>query len=163
MIDLASDGGPRETPEQHVANAERYGYSPDPWAVEIVRLQAALRGDGPAQEPSEAASRKLAELLNRAFDGSRSEFGWMSMRDWLREIYAIERGAPALSGDRPREALECAEYALTHPESDQQFALNAVRTALSGDGPDVEEAIRAYRRSPCAPLFDNLVATFRAA
>jgi hypothetical protein len=29
------------------------------------------------------------------------------------------------------EALECAEYALAHPDSDQQFALDAVRTALS--------------------------------
>lgn len=35
-------------------------------------------------------------------------------------------------GSRPlwREALECAEYALSHPESDQQFALAAVRASL---------------------------------
>jgi hypothetical protein len=28
------------------------------------------------------------------------------------------------------EALQCAEYAMTHPESNQQFALNAVRDAI---------------------------------
>jgi hypothetical protein len=33
--------------------------------------------------------------------------------------------------DKMREALECAEYALSHPQSDQQFALNAVREALA--------------------------------
>ena len=30
-----------------------------------------------------------------------------------------------------REALECAEYALAHPESNQKFALDAVRAALA--------------------------------
>jgi Zn ribbon nucleic-acid-binding protein len=29
-----------------------------------------------------------------------------------------------------REALQCAEYALSHPESNQQFALTAVRSAI---------------------------------
>jgi len=31
-----------EAPEKHVAEAEKFGYSPDPWAAEIVRLRAAL-------------------------------------------------------------------------------------------------------------------------
>lgn len=29
------------------------------------------------------------------------------------------------------EGLKCAEYALAHPSSDQQFAINAVRTVLA--------------------------------
>ena len=33
---------------------------------------------------------------------------------------------------RLREALECCEYALANPSSDQDFALNAARAALEG-------------------------------
>lgn len=36
---------------------------------------------------------------------------------------------------RIREALECAEYALTHPASDTDFALNAVRDTLRALAP----------------------------
>jgi hypothetical protein len=37
-------------------------------------------------------------------------------------VYALK-----LSG----EALQCADYAITHPESDQRFALTALRDAMS--------------------------------
>ena len=35
--------------------------------------------------------------------------------------------------DKLREALQCAEYALSHPKSNQVFALNAVRDALDAE------------------------------
>jgi hypothetical protein len=38
-----------------------------------------------------------------------------------------------------REALECAEYALSHPESDQAFALAAVRDALATPASETEK------------------------
>jgi hypothetical protein len=51
------------------------------------------------------------------------------------------------------EALECAEYALTHPDSDQQFALAAVRSALSscGAAPSDTEVHRARRNRAAMP------------
>ena len=51
-----------------------------------------------------------------------------------------------------QEALECAEYALSHRASDQRFALAAVRDALSrltilGEAPHGEDCqCRCYQR-----------------
>ncbi len=53
-----------------------------------------------------------------------------NLRDQLADGYRMTHVAIAEATKPYVEALQCAEYAISHPESDQAFALNAVRDAI---------------------------------
>lgn len=72
---------------------------------EVLRLaRAALRGDGPAPEPSERAIAAGAEAANR-FGVALSDSGFFDKIEAIgKAMYAVDfRGAPALSGAGPAE------------------------------------------------------------
>ncbi len=53
------------------------------------------------------------------------------------------------------EALRCAEYAMTHPASDQKFALNAVRDAISGADALAKETLTRNQESEVKSKCEN--------
>jgi hypothetical protein len=56
-------------------------------------------------------------------------------RQWARKLYR-ENAELRRQLEVAREALECAEYAITHPDSDQDFACMATHDALNQIGGD---------------------------
>jgi hypothetical protein len=93
-----------EAPEGHITHAEKYGYSPDPWAVEIVELRAALRAEREAAAPGarSAEVEAIADEIERvqfAFDVNDSR------RADLRKLAARVRALPARGTAEPSEAM----------------------------------------------------------
>ncbi len=90
------------------------------------------------QDKSSPASN--AEVVAwREYQGKHGDYLYREAREHLphpeiaEPLYAAPQPVQAspAKDERAIEALRCAEYALMHPESDQQFALNAVRAALT--------------------------------
>lgn len=114
-------------------------------------LRAALRQDslgGVLEEISYSAVRhqvleeaaKECDALGRMAPNQQRGLGYDIAAKCIRELKRPQvtplsansaLAAPQESRSEVLEALECAEYALAHPSSDQQFALNAVRSALA--------------------------------
>ncbi len=55
---------------------------------------------------------------------------WDKVSNLNRKAFASKNASIAEATKPYVEALQCAEYAISHPESDQAFALNAVRDAI---------------------------------
>ena len=59
-------------------------------------------------------------------NGNESEMAWSHASTLERELAEANRKLEVA-----KEALDVAEYALSHPQSNQRFALDATRSALT--------------------------------
>jgi len=74
--------------------------------------------------------KELEDALKAALEHEKHEDGKCGCAWTIRAEAVLER-TETPSVNELQEAAVCAEYALSHPESDQQFALSALRAALS--------------------------------
>jgi len=98
------------------------------WCKSYKILGAERQQELQRAERAEGALRAVRTNLNTT--GVPLPFPDATVADHMQAVLDHDQA----EAERLREGLECAEYALRHPESDQQFALTAACKALAGEG-----------------------------